>query len=174
MLKALIGEIPAACLFAHPAARRDLAGQVAYLPQSDGVDASFPFSVDEIVAVAGRPRGEENRRLAATGAAALRRRSLASLSGGERRRVFVARTLLFDRSLYFLDEPAAAVDQASASRLYEAIGARIAESRAAAIVVAHDADSAAAHATLRLRLADGRLDVERLRAPFATDGEASA
>lgn len=167
LLKALLGEIPAELVFAHPAGRRDLRGLVGYLPQHDGVDVSFPFSVDEIVAVAGRSREDEDLALAATGAAAMRRRALSELSGGERRRVFLARTLLFPRPLLFLDEPTAAVDHASAGRLYAAVAEHAATYGAAAIVVAHDADVAAEHATLRLRIADGRMDVERLRPPFA-------
>jgi ABC-type Mn2+/Zn2+ transport system ATPase subunit len=170
LLRALLGEVPASLALAAPAPVADLRGLAAYLPQADGVDASFPFTVDELVATARRPRAEEDRLLTATGADGLRGRLLSSLSGGERRRVFVARTLLLRRPVYLLDEPAAAVDRIGAHEIYAAIAERVAEVRAVALVVAHDAAAAEAHAAARLRLGDGTAVFSRLRAaPTAGD-----
>lgn len=61
----------------------------------------------------------------------------AQLSGGEARRVAVARTLVIDAKLYLLDEPTAHVDNESAQIIYEAIK-NTAESGASVVFTSHE------------------------------------
>lgn len=101
------------------------AGLVGYVPQSEEVDWNFPLRVRDVVMMgryglmdfARRPSTAD--RLAVD--QALNRvdlidkadRQIGSLSGGERKRAFVARGLAQDASILLLDEPFAGVDKRS-------------------------------------------------------------
>jgi manganese transport system ATP-binding protein len=105
-----------------PAAARSI-GRVAYAPQSELVDWQFPVSVREVVAMGRYGRLGSQRRLSADDRkavdAALERteltpfadRQIGALSGGQRKRAFVARGLAQGAELLLLDEPFAGVDQ---------------------------------------------------------------
>ncbi|MDP6207749.1 MAG: metal ABC transporter ATP-binding protein [Roseibacillus sp.] len=101
-------------------AQRDQA--VAYVPQSEGIDCSFPVSVWDVVMM-GRygsmnllriPR--ESDRAAVRHALErvdlldLRERPIGSLSGGQRKRTFLARAIAQRASVLLLDEPFNGVD----------------------------------------------------------------
>ena len=95
---------------------------VAYVPQNEGIDCSFPISVWEVVMM-GRygamnllrlPRSAD--RLAVREALErvelldLRDRPIGSLSGGQRKRAFLARAIAQGASVLLLDEPFNGVD----------------------------------------------------------------
>jgi zinc/manganese transport system ATP-binding protein len=96
--------------------------RTAYLSQLNRTDRSFPITVQDLVASglwhetgAMRGLGAEQRRrvteaLEAVGLAALGRRLIGSLSGGEFQRVRFAQLMLQDAGLVLLDEPFAGVD----------------------------------------------------------------
>lgn len=99
--------------------------QVGYVPQRESVDWDFPVSVLDVVAMGTygqlgwlRP---VSRRCKALAMQALERvglqdfagRQISQLSGGQQQRVFLARALAQEASLYFMDEPFAAVDAAT-------------------------------------------------------------
>lgn len=101
-------------------AQRDQA--VAYVPQNEGIDCSFPISVWEVVMM-GRygamnllriPRPSD--RLAVCDALRrvdlldLRDRPIGTLSGGQRKRAFIARAIAQRASVLLLDEPFNGVD----------------------------------------------------------------
>ena len=109
----------------------------------------------------GVPRPERRPRARAAlerlGAAHLAGRPAAALSGGERRRVHLARVLAVAPDVLMLDEPFAGLDAAiRAGLLADAIPALRAEDRATLIVV-HDRSEAWAFADRLLILIDGRL-----------------
>lgn len=98
---------------------RDLVG---YVPQRGSVDWDFPTSVLDVVQMGiygrlgwiRRP-GKRERDLAMhaleqVGIADLASRQISQLSGGQQQRTFLARALVQDARLYFMDEPFAAVD----------------------------------------------------------------
>ena len=102
-------------------ARKDAA--VSYVPQSETVDWTFPISVREVVMM-GRygtqnwmrtPRARDRDAVAAALARVelteLADRQIGQLSGGQRKRAFVARAIAQEASLLLLDEPFAGVDK---------------------------------------------------------------
>jgi manganese/iron transport system ATP-binding protein/manganese/zinc/iron transport system ATP- binding protein len=98
------------------------AKRIAYVPQAELVDWHFPVSVGDVVAMGRYARLPRLRRLPATDRAivteSLERVGMADhadeqigrLSGGQRRRVFLARALAAEPDLYLLDEPVTGID----------------------------------------------------------------
>jgi ABC-type Mn2+/Zn2+ transport system ATPase subunit len=126
---------------------------IAYVPQAELVDWSFPVSVWD-VAMMGRfpalgPFRQPGRADRDAVAAALDRVGMLShartqigrLSGGQRRRAFLARAVAADAQLYLLDEPVTGVDVPTQEDLMDLLAA---ESRAGRTVVATTHDLAAA------------------------------
>ncbi len=103
----------------HQALKENL---VAYVPQSEEVDWNFPVLVEDVVMMGryGRmgmlriPR-EADRQAVSTaldrvGMQAYRQRQIGELSGGQKKRVFLARALAQDSRVILLDEPFTGVD----------------------------------------------------------------
>ena len=102
-------------------ARRE--GAVAYVPQLEEVDWSFPVSVQDVVTMGRQGRmgflripSAEDRHvvgesLARVGMADFAERQIGELSGGQRKRVFLARALSQQASIILLDEPFTGVDR---------------------------------------------------------------
>lgn len=111
----------------HTQARRT--NLVAYVPQAEDVDWSFPLSVQDVVMMGryghmgalrrsrGTDRAAVDACLERTGLTGLRHRQIGELSGGQRKRTFVARSIAQDAQLLLLDEPFAGVDKASEATL---------------------------------------------------------
>ncbi len=94
-------------------AQKDRAKLMSYLPQQ--IDISVPFTVRELVAM-GRypydipPHMGIDEALAIAGLSEKADAHLADLSGGERRRTFIAMTLVQGAGMLLLDEPLANLD----------------------------------------------------------------
>jgi len=109
----------------------------------------------------GVPRSQRAKRarhaLEAMGAWHLAQRQATTLSGGERRRVHLARVLATEPDILLLDEPFAGLDaEVRASLLEDALSALRSETRATLVVV-HDRAEAWALADRLLVLIDGAL-----------------
>lgn len=104
---------------------------VAYVPQSEEVDWSFPVSVWDVVMM-GRygymnflriPRAEDRRiveeSLARVGMIDFRERQIGELSGGQKKRVFLARALAQRGRIILLDEPFTGVDVQTETTIIE-------------------------------------------------------
>ena len=104
---------------------REQRRKVGYVPQRESVDWDFPVSALDVVAmgtygrlgwfrrVNRRAKAEAMQALEKVGLADYAERQISQLSGGQQQRVFLARALAQDASLYFMDEPFAAVDAAT-------------------------------------------------------------
>jgi ABC-type Mn2+/Zn2+ transport system ATPase subunit len=129
---------------------------VAYVPQAETVDWNFPVTVGEVVmmgrypaiGIGRRPRASDRaavaRALETVGMTDGRDRQIGQLSGGQRRRVFLARALASEPDLYLLDEPVTGVDATTQEDLMDVLDA---EARSGKTVVAttHDLAGAAIH-----------------------------
>ena len=112
-------------LFGTTTASARKQGLVAYMPQAEEVDWTFPVSVYDVVAMglygrlgsarrlSGADRADVDEALRRVGLEDVRKRQIGRLSGGQRKRVFIARSIAQDARLLLLDEPFAGVDQAS-------------------------------------------------------------
>ena len=151
-------------------------GAVAYVPQSEAVDWNFPLSVHDVVA-SGRMTGRHGRwfrRLSAkdreivdsalerTGLTDFRNRQIGQLSGGQKKRAFVARGLAQQAQVMLLDEPFAGVDTTNQTQI-TALLREMAADGTAMLVSTHDLarlDELADDVTLlgRTIIAEGGVD----------------
>lgn len=116
----ILGEAP------HDASHR-----VGYVPQSTDFNRGFPISVMDVALMGrlstsriGKRYSREDREkvsaiLEKVGMWDYRFSPIGKLSGGQRQRVFIARALVTDPEILFLDEPAASVDPDFQTDLYD-------------------------------------------------------
>lgn len=99
--------------------------RIAYVPQRESVDWDFPITVRDLVMM-GRygalglckwPRKADvaavDHYLELMGMSAYADRQISQLSGGQQQRTFIARALVQEADIYFMDEPFAGIDIAT-------------------------------------------------------------
>lgn len=124
-------------------------GIVAYVPQTEAIDWNFPVSVEDVVMMGRygfmnvfRSSSENDRSLVEK---ALERvhlseyasRQVGQLSGGQKKRVFVARALAQGASILLLDEPFAGVDAKTEASLVELLK-ELQKQGVTILIAAHD------------------------------------
>jgi ABC-type Mn2+/Zn2+ transport system ATPase subunit len=153
------------------------ARRVAYVPQAELVDWSFPITVWNVAMMgrfAGlgpfRQPGDDDRDAVAgalerVGMAAEAKTQIGRLSGGQRRRAFLARAIAADPDLYLLDEPVTGVDVPTQEDLMALLTGESAAGRTV-IATTHDLAAVNRHfreavAINRRVIASGSVDVLR-------------
>ena len=156
LLGAVAGRVPVAAGRIEAEGRIAAAGQEAAFARR-GVRAN----VELALAWWGVPRAERPARaaeaLATVGAEALADRQAATLSGGEARRVHLARVLAVRPDVLLLDEPFAGLDPTTRADLLYDLATILREAGRATCVVVHDRAEAWALADRVLVLLDGRI-----------------
>ncbi|WP_155059546.1 metal ABC transporter ATP-binding protein [Streptomyces blattellae] len=132
-----------------PPVRARKSGAIGYVPQSEDVDWAFPLSVRDVVMTGRyghlgftrRPRRADHEavdhaleRVQLTG---LADRQIGRLSGGQRKRAFVARGIAQGAGILLLDEPFAGVDKGSEATITRLLR-ELAGDGAAVLVSTHD------------------------------------
>jgi manganese/iron transport system ATP-binding protein len=122
---------------------------IAYVPQTETVDWSFPVTAGQVVMMGRYPRlgflrwpGKKDhdiveRSLNQVGMAGFKNRQIGQLSGGQRQRVFLARALAQEPSILLLDEPVSGVDAATQHQIFELLD-RLCATGVTTIVASHD------------------------------------
>lgn len=148
LLRTIAGDLPS---LGGDMRRCESCARMGYLPQTASVDTGFPISVFEFVATGAWQRLGWFRRLSApvrgridaalekTGMAALARRPIGTLSGGQLQRARFARLMLQDAALLLLDEPFAGIDRPTREALMRIIDDWHDEGRTC-LVVLHDVE----------------------------------
>lgn len=146
--------------------RRLVARRIAYVPQ--GVDLVFPIRCLDLVLQGRAPHGrgfsadspeDLQKALAAMRACDVERlteREASTLSGGEKRRVFLARALAQEAQIWLLDEPTSGLDPRHRFEFLELL-TRIHRQRATTVLlVTHEIDLAGELADRIILLREGR------------------
>jgi len=143
-----------------------VARALAWVPQE--LDALFSLTVEEMVRLGrfcrgrawGRLSAEDNRQVARaleeTDLTPLRHRLVSRLSGGERRRVLLARALAQEPRVLLLDEPTAHLDPGHVAELVTVINRLRRERGVAVAAILHDVSLAVSWCPQILVLKGGR------------------
>lgn len=135
LFKAIMGFVPvtsgSVTVLGQPVAAALKQGVISYVPQSEDVDWSFPVLVEDVVMMGryGRmnwlrmARRQDHDAVASAldrvGMADFRKRQIGELSGGQKKRVFLARALAQDGRVILLDEPFTGVDVTTEGAIIE-------------------------------------------------------
>lgn len=139
-------------LLGLPVRRALRSGRVAAVPQSDRLDEGFPVTAREVVMQGRRrftgpwrrpsatDRGVVDAALERVGLAHLASRRIGELSGGQRRRVLLARCLAQEADLLLLDEPFNGMD-AGSEQVYIDVLRELADEGRTILVSTHHLDT---------------------------------
>ncbi|MBR1680059.1 MAG: metal ABC transporter ATP-binding protein [Bacilli bacterium] len=125
---------------------------IGYMPQESKIDKHFPASVEEIVlsgtlnqsrtfsfySKEDRKRVEEVLNL--LGIASLKNAHFPDLSGGQRQKVLLARSLCASTKLLILDEPSNNLDSTSKQELYQILKSLNQNKGMTILMITHDLD----------------------------------
>lgn len=112
--------------------------RIGYLPQHVFIDETLPLTVRRFLTIGGSGRGQVETVLAEVGMGRLAETPLQRVSGGEFRRVLLARALLREPDLLVLDEPAQGVDVAGQAELFHLITGLREKRGCGVLLVSHD------------------------------------
>jgi iron complex transport system ATP-binding protein len=182
------GEILLAGTSLRHMTRRQLAHQLAYVPQIPRADT--PYTVREFTLMgrfachsplASPGLGDERaaeQAMELAGVDALAERSLATLSGGERQKAYIAAALVQQAPVLLLDEPSSQLDPRHRHEVGQLLRDLRTERGLTVILVSHDLNEASLQADRILALRDGQIaslgtpaetmTPERLASIFAT------
>jgi len=139
--------------------------EIGYLPQQTAAQYDFPATVDEVVATGALSHGKWYRpfyskrekeliawAIARTNIADIKEKCFRELSGGQQRRVLLARALAAAKNFIILDEPTAGLDPDAVKDFYELLEKINREDNVTIVMVTHDIENAAKYASHILHL----------------------
>ena len=151
LLKAIMGLVPKASgrILVYGKPYRKQRHLVGYVPQRESVDWDFPVNALDVVTMGlygkigwCRPVTRRHKKIAIeamdrVGMADFQKRQISQLSGGQQQRIFLARALVQDARIYFMDEPFAGVDAATEKAIVKLLH-EFRESGKTVVVIHHD------------------------------------
>lgn len=151
LIKAVLGLLKPAAghITIHGRPYREQRRHVGYVPQRSSVDWDFPTTALDVTTMGlyghlgwfKRPGRDAHKRamkaLEMVGMQDFAKRQISQLSGGQQQRVFLARALVQEADVYFLDEPMAGVD-ATTERVIVNLLRELRNQGKTVIVVHHD------------------------------------
>lgn len=158
LIKSMLGLVPLDSGWVKIAGQTAAAvrRRISYVPQRNSVDWDFPASVYDVVLMGRygslglfRRPGKADRAAAMAaleqvGMHGFANRQISQLSGGQQQRVFLARAIVQNADIYFLDEPFAGVDMATESQIVQLLMQMKAQGKTI-VVVHHDLRTAPAY-----------------------------
>jgi zinc/manganese transport system ATP-binding protein len=154
LIKAILGLLPAASgtvsLFGHSLSSKHILDRVGYVPQRLDFDRTCPLTVSELLSFTIPPiytfpliRNKKGKKyitelLKTVGAHELEDRCVGTLSGGEIQRVMIAKAIVNDPKMLFLDEPASGVDIEGQERFYDLVKRLNRENGLTVLLISHD------------------------------------
>ena len=151
LLKAILDLIPKASgkilIYGQP--YRKQRRLVGYVPQRESVDWDFPVTALDVVTMGRygkigwfKPVTRKHKKAAMeamdrVGMADYAKRQISQLSGGQQQRIFLARALVQDARIYFMDEPFAGVDVATEKAIVKLLQ-EFRENGKTVVVIHHD------------------------------------
>lgn len=187
LFKALVGLIPhqKGSVSVHGEDCRSSHNLIGYVPQYENIDWTFPVTVRDVVMM-GRvrlmglfawPTARQWRAvdtmLDRVGMADFRYRQIGQLSGGQRRRVFIARALAQETDILLLDEPFSGVDVKAEQEINEVLE-RLYREKITMVIATHDLSNATTYYDKLLLLNQTVVSFGDPHAVFAPDVLAEA
>ncbi|MEE6210261.1 heme ABC transporter ATP-binding protein [Salarchaeum sp. III] len=156
------GTVSAGDAAVHDLSSRAASRRIAVVPQETTI--SFDFTVRDVVEMGRHPHQARfgadpdpdivAEAMERTEVAQFAERSITAVSGGERKRVLLARALAQDAPILLLDEPTAGLDVNHQIRTLDLVRDLVSEGRTALAAI-HDLDLAARYCDRLLVLSDG-------------------
>ena len=117
--------------------------KIGYIPQEGHIERSIPASVMDIVGTAqanhwGKNKKQLEESLALVGMKKFGQKRFGELSGGQRRRVLLARALMGNPELLILDEPTANTDKETNEKIGAVLTTLYTEKKIGIIVTSHE------------------------------------
>jgi len=126
-------------------------GRIGYVAQkATSFNSSFPATVEEVIAANLYPKiglfksikkvhlDKVDRVLRIVGMEGYKNRLIGNLSGGQQQKVFIARTLVSEPEIIFLDEPTVGIDISSQMEFYDLLERLNKEMNITIVIVSHD------------------------------------
>lgn len=153
LVKAILGLIPSIgsiSIFGIPFKGKNTHIKIGYVPQRLEFDRTFPLTVSELLSFTVPPalslpfikKAKElayiDNLLEIVGAKDLTNRAIGTLSGGELQRVMIAKAIVNEPKILFLDEPSSGVDIEGQERFHDLIMRLNKERGLTVILISHD------------------------------------
>ena len=151
LIKAMLNSIKpiTGCISFFGSSYKKERSKIAYVPQRGSVDWDFPTTALDVVEMGRYGKigwikrvGKSDRKIAVdaikkVGMEGFEKRQISQLSGGQQQRIFLARALVQDAEIYFMDEPFQGVDAKTEKSIINILK-KLRDEGKTVIVVHHD------------------------------------
>lgn len=143
---------------------------IGYIPQkATSFNQGFPATVEEVVSanlyhkspldfIGNKDNKEKiNKVLDIVGMKEYKKRLIGKLSGGQQQRIFIAKALISNPKIIFMDEPTVGIDKKSEKLFYQLMGTLNKERDITIVMVTHDISEIGKKANKIINIVDTRL-----------------